>query len=75
MFPNQLYELADCFRFHAVSQRNRFQFAGVYLLWHPARMKKPRKAKKRPAKKRKTSIDVNQMAANLVKRTIKESGG
>jgi hypothetical protein len=38
-------------------------------------MKKPRKAKKRPAKKRKTSIDVNQMAANLVKRTIKESGG
>jgi hypothetical protein len=36
-------------------------------------MKKPRKAKKRPAKKRKPQLDVNQMAASLVRKTIQES--
>ena len=39
-------------------------------------MKKSRKAKKRPArqrKKRKPSLDVNQMAAKLVQKTIKDS--
>jgi hypothetical protein len=37
--------------------------------------KKLRKAKKRPAKKRKPQLDVNQMAANLIKRTVEQSGG
>jgi hypothetical protein len=36
-------------------------------------MKKPRKSKKRPAKKRKPRLDVNQMAARLIQKTIMES--
>lgn len=49
--------------------------AASFELWHPAHMKKRRKAKKRPAKKPKPQLDVNQMAANTVKQTIRESGG
>jgi len=46
-----------------------------WIVWHRIRMQKPRKAKKRPAKKRKPQPDVNEIAANLVKKTIQESGG
>jgi hypothetical protein len=50
--------------------------AVVLKLWHSDRMmKKKPKTKKRPVKKRKPGLDVNQMAANAVKRTIQESGG
>jgi hypothetical protein len=45
----------------------------AWVVWHPARMKKSRKVKKRPAKKRKLQLDVNQMAAKLVNETIKNS--
>jgi hypothetical protein len=47
----------------------------TWVIWHPADMPKRRKIKKRPAKKRKPQLDVNQMAANLVKKTIQNSGG
>jgi hypothetical protein len=39
----------------------------------PSGMKKPRKAKKRPAKKRKPQLDVNQLAAKLIRITIDDS--
>jgi hypothetical protein len=34
---------------------------------------KKKRTKKRPAKKRKPQLDVNQLAANLIRTTIKES--
>jgi hypothetical protein len=43
----------------------------AWVIWHRTEMKKTRKAKKRPAKKRK--LDVNQLAAALVRRTIEQS--
>jgi hypothetical protein len=42
-------------------------------VWHSGRMKKPRKAKKEPAKKKKPQLDANQMAARLVQATIQRS--
>jgi hypothetical protein len=36
-------------------------------------MKKPRKAKKPPAKKRKPRLDANQIAFKMVQTTIRES--
>jgi hypothetical protein len=45
----------------------------TWVVWHPALMPKSRKAKKRPAKKRKPKLDVNQLAARLVQATIRES--
>jgi hypothetical protein len=45
----------------------------AWVIWHSGRMKKPRKAKKRPARKRTPQLDVNQMAAKLIQSTIRES--
>jgi hypothetical protein len=45
----------------------------AWVVWHSAHMKKPRKSKKRPAKKRKPQLDVNQMASKLVQQTIRDS--
>jgi hypothetical protein len=42
---------------------------------HPNYTKKPRKAKKWIAKGKKPQLDVNQLGAKMVQRTIKESGG
>src|ERR1700730_7077290 len=42
-------------------------------LCHPTHMKKPRKPKKRPAKKRKPQLDVNQLAFKLVQSTIRQT--
>jgi len=45
----------------------------TWVVWHAARMKKPRKAKKSPPKKHKPRLDANQIAFKMVQTTIRES--